>query len=233
MNFGALSYSSYLEGEFSQVFLHFAARIWCILSSNFTILSCVLQPEYPWLEFHQVFLHFTAGLWTILGSNSTRFSCILQLDSGVSLAQIPPGFLEFYSQTLEYPWLKFHQVFLHFTARLWSILDSNSTKFSCILQLDSGVSLAQIPPGFLAFYSWTLEYPWLKFHQVFLHFTARLWSILGSNSTRFSCILQPDTGVSLAQINQVFLHFTARLWCFLSSTVHPINRHSSRQLGQF
>jgi len=69
-------------------------------------------------------LHFTAGLWSILGSNSTRFSCILQPDSGVSLAQIPPGFLAFYSQTLEYPWLKL-------------------TKFSCILQPDSGVSSAR------------------------------------------------------------------------------------------
>jgi hypothetical protein len=109
INFVAVSYFSYLEGELSQVFLHFAARIWCILSSNFTTFSCILRP-----------------------------------DSGVSLAPISPSFLAFYSQTLEYPWLEFHKVFLHFTVRLWSVLGSNSTKFSCILQLDSGVSLAQI-----------------------------------------------------------------------------------------
>jgi hypothetical protein len=79
-----------------------------------------------------------------------------------------------------YPWLKFHQVFLHFTARLWSIPGSNFTKFPCILQPDCGVSLAQISLSFL-------------------YFTARLWSILGSNPTKFSCILQPDSGVSSAR----------------------------------
>ena len=93
--------------------------------------------------------------------NLAKFSCILQPESGVSLAQIPPSFLAFYSQTVEYPWLTLHQVFLHFAAGLWSILGSNSTKFPCILQLDSGVSLAHIPPSFHAFYSQTLEYPQL------------------------------------------------------------------------
>ena len=111
--------------------------------------------------------------------NFTKFSCISQPDSGVSLAKISPRFLAFHSQTLEYPWLKFHQVFLHFTARLWSILGSNFTKFMSISQPDSGVFLAQISPSFLAFHSQTLDYSWLKFHQVFLHFTARLWIILG------------------------------------------------------
>jgi len=115
------------------------------------------------------------------------------------LAKISPRFLAFHSQTLEYPWLKFHQVFLHFTARLWIILDSNLTKFSCTSQPDSGVSLTQISPSSLALHSQTLQYPWLKFHQVPLQFTARLWSILGSNLTKFSCILQPDSGVSSAR----------------------------------
>jgi hypothetical protein len=135
---------------------------------------------YPQLKFYHIFLHFIARLWSILGSNFTKFSRILQPDSGVSLAQIPPSFLAFYSQTVEYPWLEF-------------------TIFSCILHTDSGVSLAQIPPSFLAFYSQTLDYPWLEFHQVFLYFTARLWSILGPNLTKFSCILQPDSGVSSAR----------------------------------
>ena len=165
----------------------------CIYSINFVAVSYVSYLEG---EFNQVFLHFTPRLWSILGSDSTKFPCISQPDSGLSLAQIQPSFLAFYSQTLEYPWLKFNQVSLHFTARLWIILGSNSTKFPCILQPDSGVSLAQIQPSFLAFHSQSLEYPWLKF-------------------------------------NQVFLRFTARLWCFFCSTVHPINRHSSWQLGQF
>jgi hypothetical protein len=109
VNFVAVSYFSYLEGEFSEVFLHFAARLWCILSSHLTIFSCISQP-----------------------------------DSVVSLARIPPSFLAFHSQTLVYPRLTFNHIFLHFAARLCSIRGSNSTKFSSILHLDSGVSLAQI-----------------------------------------------------------------------------------------
>ena len=139
--------------------------------------------------------------------NLAKFSCISQPDSGVSLAQILPGFLAFHSHTLEYPRLKFHQVFLRFTARLWCILGLNLTIFSCILHPYSGVSLAQISPSFLAFHSQTLVYPWLEFNHIFLHFTPRLWSILDSNFTKFSYILQPDCGVSLARISPSFLTF--------------------------
>jgi hypothetical protein len=137
--------------------------------------------EYPWLEFYQVFSY-------------------LQPDCGVSLAQISPSFVAFYSQILLYPWLKFHHVFLHFTARLSNILGSNFTKFSSILQPDSAVPLAQISPSFLPFYSQTVEYPWLRFYQIFLHFTAGFCCTLGSNFTKFSCILQLDSAVPLAQI---------------------------------